>query len=75
MTPITLTQNLIAPGIMSPNAHERAEWTRYADALKAADKPEQAARFYFAAKTYSLPIAQFDALQSLYRAWLVFGTL
>jgi hypothetical protein len=65
--------------MMRPNTHERAEWLRFADALNAADKHQDAAEFRVAASGSGflsiITLKQFDALQAKYRAWLVYGTL
>lgn len=65
--------------MITPNAHERSEWMRMADALDAVDNYTDAAKFRVAASNdgclSSMTVTRFDALQSQYRAWLVFGTL
>jgi len=64
-------------GKMPVTDHECAEWSRLARAAYAADRNDIGHRYSVAAAVWQgkrMPIGQWDALQSGYRGWLVFGT-
>lgn len=61
---------------VTPTEHEKREWSRMARAAYAEDRNEIGHQFSaYAAilRNEPIPTARFDALQSQYRQWLVFG--
>lgn len=58
---------------MHPNHHERAEWLRCAIDATARGFRDTADRFSSASICTEMPIAEFDALQTEYRQWLIRG--
>lgn len=60
---------------MTPNAHERNEWRRLASNAACRGFNDRAIQFSEAARKTDLPLTEFDALQAVYRQWLVYGTL
>lgn len=64
--------------MLTPTAHEKTEWSRFAQAAYAASMNSLG---HMASAAASLPrdgrmsAAHFDALMDRYRAWLVFGEL
>jgi len=60
--------------MITPNQHEKNEWSRMAQAAYGADKNSIGHRYSAAASIpndYQMTIARFDELQTGYRAWLV----
>jgi len=53
--------------------HNRAEWSRMADAAASIGRSDVAARFRDAATRQQMTVREYDALQNDYRAWLVFN--
>jgi len=63
------------PGI-SPSEHEKSEWSRMAQDAYARDFNDTGHKFSVAAslgRGAAMPLAQFDALQTEYRQWLIRG--
>lgn len=61
---------------VTPSAHEKAEWTRLAQAAYKAGRNAIGHRFSVAASlpsTGSMALATFDSLQADYRSWLIDG--
>lgn len=61
---------------MTPNQHEKDEWSRMAQAAYRAGHNTAGHRFSVAAslsRDMAMPLSRFDDLQRQYRAWLVFG--
>jgi hypothetical protein len=61
---------------MTPTEHEKAEWSRLAQAAYAAGYNSIGHRYSAAAslcRGCDMPIKTFDALQTGYRQWLLFG--
>jgi hypothetical protein len=60
---------------MTPNAHEKAEWARLAQAAYSRDRNDIGHRFSGAASlrnAEAITLSLFDELQGIYRDWLVF---
>ena len=67
-----------APKNITPNRHEKTEWTRLAHWAYNNGKPSVGAYYIVNASMLdgeSLTTAQFDALQAGYREWLIDGTV
>jgi hypothetical protein len=61
---------------VTPLEHEKAEWSRMAQAAYNADRNDVGHRFSAAAtwpRFMPMPLSKFDSLQAEYRAWLAFG--
>lgn len=59
-----------------PTAHEKAEWSRLAQAAYRANLGSIGSKYSAAAAIpsgWKMPADRFDLLQSGYRAWLMFG--
>lgn len=54
------------------NDTDRKEWARCAKAMHARGRGAVGDRMAFAATCGSLPIAEFDAISSIYRNWLCY---
>ena len=70
-----LTNHYVA--LMTPTGHDKAEWARMAQSAYAAGRSDVGHRFSARAAMAEgdqLYVGEFDAYQSEYRAWLVFGT-
>lgn len=63
------------PQTIQPNAHERNEWRRLASNAACRGFNDRAFQFSEAARLTDLSLAEFDALQTVYRAWLIEGKL
>jgi hypothetical protein len=64
--------------MITPTQHEKNEWSRLARYAYEHDRNDIGHRFSMAAALKageSCTVQWFDALQVIYRAWLVFGTL
>jgi hypothetical protein len=65
-------------GCQEPTDHEKAEWSRVAQACYASGNNALGHRFSAYAsleRGARMPADLFDNLQSIYRTWLVFGRL
>lgn len=63
---------------ITPNDHEKAEWSRVAQAAYSSGNNALGHRFSaYASLEHGarMPADLFDNLQSIYRTWLVFGRL
>lgn len=63
--------------LMIPNDHEKREWARLAQAAYSAGRNDLGHKFSgWAAlrRGEGLPIPTFDALQAIYREWLISGS-
>lgn len=61
---------------VSPNGHEKAEWSRLAQNAYSINRNDLGHKFSAAASIPSgwmMPVDRFDYLQSIYRHWLVTG--
>jgi len=55
-----------------PTEHERSEWSRAARSLYGRGANAKGHALSVAATKFSLRVADFDRVASIYRAWLVF---
>lgn len=69
-----IDRNPAMAGFITPNAHEKSEWSRMAQAAYLGRRNDIGHRFSVAASLPSygqVTVAYFDRLQTEYRAWLI----